>query len=172
MTSDRSAVWEACQRMTTFSANTRVSPALLALYNVGLWGNSMNDQPMQGDGEQRTDYDTSDPEVPIVLHVPTRPNDVHSQHKQSRAEHYVGIVLYWARRFFGYIWREALWIRVSGLSLLPLSWLSPRRSMPFTPAANGARSINNCRNCIPPPKLRRARQKLLRLNWNLLNALG
>jgi hypothetical protein len=67
-------------------------------------------KPIEGDEGQETDYNTSDPEVPIVLHnLPTHADDVHHQHKQNRAEHYTGIAFHWVRLFLGYIWREALW---------------------------------------------------------------
>jgi hypothetical protein len=71
----------------------------------------MGDQPIEGDQENKTDYDTRDAEVPLVIHDAPTGSDAHSRYKYNRAQRYAAIALDWTKRILGYIWREGLWNR-------------------------------------------------------------
>jgi hypothetical protein len=70
----------------------------------------MDDEPVKDDQQQQPEYDTGDPEVPIVLHHPTtHPNNAHSYGKYNRTKSYAAVARKWVGNAFGFIWREALW---------------------------------------------------------------
>lgn len=69
----------------------------------------MNDQLIKGDQQQQPEYDTRDPEVPIILHdVPSGANRKDSNRKYERAKHYVNSALNWLWTGLRYVWRQII----------------------------------------------------------------
>jgi hypothetical protein len=69
----------------------------------------MDDEPLDDRDEENSDYDTTDPEVPLVLHPPP------SHHSATRSSH-LDTFFNWvrlARSYIGrsYVWRNVLWNR-------------------------------------------------------------
>lgn len=70
----------------------------------------MNDELIKGDQQQNTEYDTRDPEVPVVLHhIPPSANKQHTDGKEKRAKHYVGTALKWVWTGIVSFWRNVFW---------------------------------------------------------------
>ena len=79
----------------------------------------MDDESVKGDQKNQPDYDTRDPEVPVVLHHPsTTPNAIHSDKETQRSDDYVRPALHWTWGRIRWIWKnivvnERLWIVLS-----------------------------------------------------------
>jgi hypothetical protein len=70
----------------------------------------MDDEPTRGDQQQQPEYDTRDPEAPIVLHhVPSSSNSADAHHEYNRAQEYSAIAFNWMSRFLVFIWRDVIW---------------------------------------------------------------
>ncbi|MGH9493603.1 MAG: hypothetical protein ACRD3B_01295 [Candidatus Sulfotelmatobacter sp.] len=70
----------------------------------------MNDEPIEGNEKQETEYDTRDAEVPIVLHhVPASLEHHRPKYEESHTQHYVVIALKGIQSALLYIWRTILW---------------------------------------------------------------
>lgn len=72
----------------------------------------MDDEPVKDDQQQHTEYDTRDPEAPVVLHhIPPGADHQHADHKYERAKQYVGIAFNWLWLAVAVLWRNVLWNR-------------------------------------------------------------
>jgi hypothetical protein len=79
----------------------------------------MNDESIEGSQQHQPEYDTRDPEVPVVLHHPFAGSENVYSHKETRhSKNYVRPTLDWLRSCRKWIWgnifiNDRLWIVVS-----------------------------------------------------------